>query len=246
MSSRSDRESQLLEAFLELADTLVDDYDVADVLHQLVKHCVDLLDAAAAGLLLSDQRGGLQVLASSSERTRLLELFQVQANEGPCLEAFRGGVAVSVPDLATETQRWPRFAPHAIREGFRSVHALPLRLRRETLGAMNLFGTEPGTLNEQDMRVARALADAATIGILQERAIRRSEVLTEQLQNALNSRVTIEQAKGVLAHADGLEMDEAFELLRSRSRSSNTRLGDLAHQLVTGALRTDDLLAQHN
>lgn len=243
MPPSAERESQLLHAFLELADILVDDYDVAEVLQQLVERCVELLDAAAAGLLLSDQRGGLQMMASSSERARLLELFQLQSNEGPCLEAFRSGEPVTVADLSTEVERWPSFAPEAVREGFRSVHAVPLRLRRQTLGALNLFGSEPGQLDEQDMRVARALADAATIGILQDRAIRRGEVLTEQLQNALNSRITIEQAKGILAHAGGLEMDQAFELLRNHSRRNRARLGELAHQLATGTLHPDELLA---
>jgi transcriptional regulator with GAF, ATPase, and Fis domain len=239
--SAAGRETRLLAAFVEMADTLVDDYDIADVLHQLVWHCAELLDAVAAGLMLADQRGNLQVLAASTEQTRLLELFQLQTNEGPCLDCFHTGEPIAVPDVSLATQRWPRFASEALREGFRSVHAVPMRLRRQTIGALNFFGRRPGPLGEQDLRVARALADTATIGILQERAIRRSEVLTEQLQTALNNRITIEQAKGLLAHATGLEMDQAFEALRAHARSTSTRLSEIAHQLVTGTLRPSQI-----
>jgi GAF domain-containing protein len=241
--SSTQREPRLVAAFVELADTLVDDYDVADVLHQLTRHCVRLLGAAAAGLLLADQRGSLQVLASSSERTRLLELFQVQADEGPCLDCFRTGKPILVSDLAAERARWPAFAEEALREGFRAVHAVPLRLRREVIGALNLFGTQPGAMSEQDLTVARALAGTATIGILQERAIHRGEVLTEQLQTALNSRTTIEQAKGLLAHAGGLDMGDAFEALRNYGRARSARLSVIAGELVTGALTPDQVLA---
>jgi GAF domain-containing protein len=226
-----------------MADTLVDDYDVADVLHQLTQHCVRLLDAAAAGLVLADQRGSLQVLASSTERTRMLELFQLQANEGPCLDCFNTGRPILVSDLKAERDRWPAFADTALREGFRAVHAVPLRLRREVIGALNLFGTQPMAMTEQDLTVARALADTATIGILQERAIHRGEVLTEQLQTALNSRTTIEQAKGLLAHAGGLDMGEAFEALRSYGRARSARLSVVAGELVTGVLAPDQILA---
>ncbi|MGW0176347.1 GAF and ANTAR domain-containing protein [Rhodococcus sp. NPDC003322] len=244
MPSSAERETQLLQAFVDMADTLVDDYDVADLLHLLVNHCVNLLGAAAAGLMLSDQRGGLQVLASSTERTRLLELFQLQVDEGPCLEAFGSGETVTAADLSDESARWPRFAPEALKQGFRSVHAVPLRLRKQTIGALNLFGTETGTLSSRDVQVARALADAATIGILQERAIRRAEVLTEQLQTALNNRVTIEQAKGILAQAGDLEMGQAFEVLRDHSRNTGIRLSSIAHDLVTGAVEPAALLAE--
>ena len=239
------REARLLAAFVRLADTLVDDYDMADLLHELAQHCVEILDVAAAGLLLSTQRGteSLQVLASSTEQTRLLELFQLQTNEGPCLECVRTGEAILVPDLTVAIERWPRFAPEALREGFVQVHALPLRLRGETIGALNLFGRRPGPLPEQDLRAARALADTATIGILQERAIHRGEVLTEQLQYALHSRVVIEQAKGVLAQAGDLDMDQSFQVLRAYARSHNSRLSEVAHQLVSGALRPQIVLA---
>ncbi|MET9631990.1 GAF and ANTAR domain-containing protein [Lentzea sp. NPDC006480] len=244
--SRTERESRLLQAFVQLADTLVDDYDVVDVLHRLVDHCVQLLDATAAGLMLSDQRGGLRVVAYSSAQTHMLELFQLQASEGPCLDCVTTGEPVLVGDLSAETGRWPRFAPRAIADGFASVHAVPMRLRRETIGTLNLFRHETGLLSDEDLLVVRALADTATIGILQERAIRRSEVVTEQLQTALNSRVVIEQAKGVLAFAGDLEMEEAFHALRGYARNGGRRLADVARELVVGELRPEDLLtARH-
>ncbi|WP_439658704.1 ANTAR domain-containing protein [Lentzea sp. HUAS TT2] len=241
--SRTERESRLLQAFVQLADTLVDDYDVVDVLHRLVEHCVQLLDATAAGLMLSDQHGGLQVVAYSSDQTRMLELFQLQESEGPCLDCVRTSEPVLVADLAETIQRWPRFAPLAIEEGFVSVHAVPMRLRRDTIGTLNLFRREAGLLSDEDLMVVRALADTATIGILQERAIRRGEVVTEQLQTALNSRVVIEQAKGVLAFAENLEMETAFRTLRGYARNRGRRLADVARELVLGELRPDELLA---
>ncbi|MFF0818612.1 GAF and ANTAR domain-containing protein [Rhodococcus sp. NPDC003318] len=243
MPSSAEREEQLLQALVEMTDTLVDDYDVADLLHLLVNYCVELVGASAAGLMLSDQRGSLQVLASSTEQTLLLELFQLQVDEGPCLDAYASGAMVTAVDLAAEAPRWPTFSRVALEQGFRSVHALPLRLRKQTIGALNLFGTETGALGARELKVARALADAATIGILHERALRRAEVLTEQLQTALNNRVTIEQAKGILAQAGDLDMGAAFEVLRAHSRRTSIRLSSIAHDLVTGVVEPADLLA---
>ncbi|MEV7042518.1 GAF and ANTAR domain-containing protein [Amycolatopsis sp. NPDC051061] len=228
------REQQLVRAFVDMADTLVDDYDVVDLLHRLAGYCVSLLGATAAGLLLSDQRGSLHVVAASDERTRLLELLQLQADQGPCLDAYRTGVPVHTDDLAVERNRWPVFAPEALAEGYRSVQAIPLRLRRQVIGALNLFGRDATLLGQENLEIARALADTATVGILQERAIRHGEVLTEQLQTALTSRVIIEQAKGVLFHAGGIPMDQAFERLRSYCRSHNLQLSVIAEDLARG------------
>lgn len=239
------REQQLVLAFVDMADTLVDDYDVVEVLHRLAGYCVSLLGATAAGLLLSDQQGGLQVMAASNERTRLLELLQVQADEGPCLDAYRSGEPIHVDDLAASADRWPVFTSEALAEGFHSVQAVPLRLRGQVIGALNLFGRETGPLAPQNLKVARALADTATIGILQERAIRRGEVLTEQLQRALTSRVVIEQAKGVLAHAGRVPVGEAFEALRSYCRTRNLRLGEVAENIARGGLAPGIVLADH-
>ncbi|UOZ03150.1 GAF and ANTAR domain-containing protein [Amycolatopsis sp. WQ 127309] len=227
-----DRERQVIRAFVALADTLVDDYDVADLLHTMVVECVDLLDITAAGLTLVDERGGLQVLASSTEQARLLELFQLNIDEGPCVDCFTGSAPVLVADIAAQAARWPRFAAEAAREGFASVHALPLRLRKHTIGALNLFGPQPGELSADDVALAQGMADTATIGILHERALRQGEILSEQLQTALNSRVIIEQAKGVLAISGQLGMDAAFAALRGYARRNNRRLSDVARALA--------------
>ena len=226
-------EVELADVLVELADTLVDDFDVIDFLHVLTQRCVQLLDVSAAGLLLTNAEGALQVVAASSERTRLLELFQLQTDQGPCVDCFRTGTPVSVADLAS-AGRWPRFTAAAAEVGFAAVHAVPMRLRQEVIGALNFFGIDPGALDARKLRMGQALADVATIGLLQQRAIHRRDVLSEQLQAALNSRVTIEQAKGVLAERLQVDMDRAFEILRSHSRNHNRRLSDLALAVVEG------------
>jgi len=224
---------QLADVFVEMADTLVDDFDVIDFLHVLTERCVQLLDVSAAGLLLTDQHNTLQVVAASSERTRLLELFQLQTDEGPCVDCFHTGQPVSVADLSS-AGRWPRFTAVAAEAGFAAVHALPMRLRADVIGAVNLFGTQPGALDGEKLRIGQALADVATIGLLQQRAIRQRDTLTEQLQHALNSRILIEQAKGVLAERYHLDVADAFALLRDGARSRKRRLSELAQAIVDG------------
>jgi transcriptional regulator with GAF, ATPase, and Fis domain len=228
------REESLVETFVLLADTLVDDYDVVDLLDVLVASCVDLFGITEAGLLLDDQKGNLAVVASSSEETRLLEVFQLQNHEGAALDCVANGQAVTSADLGGETTRWPRFAPAAAVAGFRSVVALPLRLRDQTIGALNLFSQQTALMSTSDQRLAQALADVATIGILQWRAGRRQAIVAEQLQHALNSRVIIEQAKGVLAERNGAGMDAAFNALRNHARSHNLKLTDVATAVVRG------------
>jgi len=226
-------EVQLADVFVEMADTLVDDFDVIEFLHVLTERCVQLLGVSAAGLLLTDGQDTLQLVAASSERTRLLELFQLQTDQGPCVDCFRTGQPVSVADVPS-AGRWPRFTAAAAEVGFAAVHALPMRLRDQVIGALNLFDTNPGALDEGRLRVGQALADVATIGLLQERAIRHRDVLTEQLQNALNSRILIEQAKGVLAERLHLDMANAFVVLRGGARNQNRRLTELAQAIVDG------------
>jgi GAF domain-containing protein len=227
------REQLLSRAFVGLADTLVDDYDIIDLLDRLVNYSVELLAADAAGILLADSQRTLRVVASSQEDAEVMELLQLQADQGPCMDCFSIGAPVSVPDLAEAAGRWPVFvAAVAERGAYRSVHALPLRLRSEAIGTLNLFHGQPGVLPDADLTVGQALADVATIGILSERAIRRSEVLTEQLQAALNSRVIIEQAKGVLAQRGNLTMAAAFDRLRRHARTHNTRLSEVARQVI--------------
>jgi transcriptional regulator with GAF, ATPase, and Fis domain len=229
----SGRQSRVAEAFVALADTLVDDYDMLDLLDRLVGISVGLLAADAAGIVLADARHQLTVVAASSDAAELLEMLQLQNEQGPCLDAYRSGAPVSVPDLREAEGRWPRFtASVASLSEFASVHALPMRLRGQSIGALNLFHRTPGPLPEADLALGQALADVATIGILQERAIRRAEVVAEQLQTALTSRVIIEQAKGVLAHHGGVTMDIAFDRLRGYARSRHSRLTEVARGLV--------------
>lgn len=224
---------RLASVFVEMADTLVDDFDVVEFLQMLTVRTSELISATAAGLLLADHQGHLQMMAASDERARLLELFQVQAVEGPCQDCFRRGAPVVNVDLAAARAEWPRFAPRAVDAGFRSVHAFPLRLRGETIGALSLFGNDPGRLEPHDAAVVQSLADVATIGLLQQRAIHHGEVLAEQLRSALQSRIAIEQAKGALAQLHDCTTDEAFELLRLWCRLHNRRLSEVAHALVS-------------
>jgi len=231
--SPTDREQSASQAFVVLADTMVADYDAIDLLDRLIGFCVDLLPADAAGIVLEDARRELRVVAASSEAAELMELLQLQSDEGPCLDCFQSAAAVSIADLAGAADRWPRFVTAVADHGqFRAVHALPLRLRGQAIGALNLFDREPGSLPHADLALGQALADVATIGILQERAIRRAEVVNEQLQMALTSRVTIEQAKGVLSQHFGDSVGAAFERLRRYARSRNAKLAGVAGQVV--------------
>ena len=226
-------DSELLtDTFVDLADTMVADFDIIDFLHMLTDRSVVLLAASAAGVVLADPRGELRVAAASSEAAGMAELFQIQNDEGPCLECFRTGHPVTAADLAGPGTQWPRFAAAATAAGFGTVEALPMRLRDQVIGALNLFRATPGPFEPADLRIAQALADVATIGLLQERNLRRSETIAEQLQAALNSRVIIEQAKGKLAERLATDMDNAFKLLRDHARDTNQRLTDVARNFV--------------
>ncbi len=236
------REGSLSRAFVVLADTLVDDYDIIDLLDRLVGYCVQLLPSDAAGIVLGDARQELRDVAASSEAAQLMELLQLQSDEGPCLDCYQNAEPVSIADLEQAVDRWPTFVAAVAERGqFRSVHALPLRLRNRAIGALNLFHRLPGPLPEADLVVGQALADVATIGILQERAIRRGEVLNEQLQAALTSRVIIEQAKGAVAQASGVGMEQAFNRLRGYARTRNLKLSDVARDVVNGMLDPEAL-----
>ena len=230
------REERLVETFVELADTLVDDFDVIDFLHMLTTRATELLDVAEAGLLLADPTGTLQLMASSSEQARALELYQLQNEEGPCLDCYRSGEPVISEDLERERERWPRFAEEARKDGFASVHAVPLRLREKVIGALGLFGAHPGRLGEADLTAAQGMGHIATISLLNQRALGEAHTITQQLQGALESRVAIEQAKGVLAERCGMNIDEAFHRLRQHARNTNQRLSDVAQEVVKGNL----------
>jgi GAF domain-containing protein len=229
-------DERLAQTFVELADTLVGGFDLMEFLHMLTERCVELLEVDAAGLLLADARGTLQLVAASTEQARVVELFQIQNDEGPCLDSYRTGQPVIVPDIAVADAalRWPRFTAAAREMGFAAVHAIPMRLRNQVIGTLNLFGSAPDGLDPAVARAARALVDIATIGILQERASREQGIVAGQLQVALNSRVIIEQAKGILAERLRVTPDQAFLILRDYSRSNNRPLTQLAGDVITG------------
>jgi len=230
------REKLLARTFVELADTLVDEFDVADFLRTLVEQSVRLMAVSAAGVVLSDSNGKLRMAAASSERAGVLETLAVEMDDGPCIDCLRSGHPVASADLTVDTERWPRFVAAAATAGFRGAQAVPMRLRRQVIGALTLLNAEPMRLERDEADLLQALADVATIGILQHRAIVRGEVLTEQLQTALNSRVTIEQAKGVVSAQSGdPDMEHAFTALRGYARAHNLRLAELARSIANGS-----------
>ncbi len=230
------REALLTSTLVELADTLVADFDVIELLTLLSDRCVEVLHVDAAGILLVGTDGELRVMASSSEAMRVLELFEIQTEEGPCVDCYRTGKPVTNQALDAADSRWPRFAAEALALGVHSVHALPLRLRGSVIGALNLFNTEPGEMTSDDVSVAQAFADVATIAILQQRASLEARNVNEQLNLALNSRIVIEQAKGMIAERRGLTMEQAFTALRTHARNHNLRLVDVAHAIIVGTL----------
>lgn len=219
-------------AFAELADTLVDDFDLTEFLHVVTLRVHEALEVDAVGMLLASNSGSLNVVAASSEQAQLLELYQLQNAQGPCLDCYHTGHRVSCPDLAASAHRWPRFAARALEAGFAAVHALPMRLRDEVIGGMNLFTKSPGPLDPDLLELGQALTDVATIGLLHQRAMQQHELLTQQLQNALNSRLTIEQAKGALAERRDITTDDAFELMRTYARQNHFKLTDVAKAVV--------------
>ncbi|WP_405064490.1 GAF and ANTAR domain-containing protein [Kribbella sp. NBC_01505] len=235
------REQRLAQVFVELADTLVDDFDVIDLLHTLCEASVELLQAEAAGLILADPRSVLHVMASTTEEANLLELFVLQNDEGPCLDCYSTGIQMVNIDLQEVEERWPRFRAATIAAGYRSTHALPLRLRGQVIGVLNLFCTDRATLSDSDVDLGQALCDIATVGLLQERTVRRSELLAEQLQSALNSRILLEQAKGVLSERAGIGVDEAFVLMRAYARRNRLQLGAVAGAVIDGTLTASEV-----
>jgi GAF domain-containing protein len=228
------REALLAKTLVALADTLVDDFDVIDTLTRLVDSCIEVLDVDAAGLMLAPPDGALRVMASSSETMRLLELFEMQSQEGPCLDCYRSGEPVLNEQLADD--RWPRFGREVVEAGFHTVHALPMRLRGNIIGALNLFCADRSQMTPADVVAAQALADVATIAILQHRASVEGQRVNEQLQYALNSRIIIEQAKGMAAERLDMDMEDAFATLRNHARSHNLRLAVVAESVIDGTL----------
>lgn len=230
------RESLLTSTFVQLADTLVDEFDVVDLLTMLADRCVEVLDVSAAGLMLAATEGELRVVASSDEAMRLVELFELQSQEGPCLDCYRTRQPVLNEHLGVHRARWARFEPVALEAGFHSVHALPLRLRGEVIGALNLFRADRADLAADDIVAGQALADAATIAILQHRAVLEVQLVNAQLDHALSSRIVIEQAKDVLAERAGLDVESAFAVMREHARNHNLKLVDVARGVIDGTL----------
>lgn len=237
----SSKQTQLGETMVQLADNLVTDFDVVEILTLLADRCVSILGVSAAGLMLAGPDGVLRVIASSTEQMHLLELFELQADEGPCLECFQTGNVVTRDDLATAVSRWPKFAPEAMANGFQAVHALPMRLRGAVIGALNLLQTAKEGIDDEGVKAAQALADIATIAILQYRATVESDELMDQLNTALNTRLVIEQAKGIVSEREKLDMEHAFDALRGHARTNNLRLTDVATAVVNGTLNTSTL-----
>jgi transcriptional regulator with GAF, ATPase, and Fis domain len=234
-------EQRVTAVFVELADTLVDEFDALDFLSTLTERSVELLPTDAAGVILNDLRGGLHVVASTSDQAQVLELLELQNDEGPCLDCFNSGRAVVNVGMSEARSRWPRFTAAASEVGFQSTHAIPLRLRDSVVGAMNLFCVSDTRLSDEDTALGQALADIATIGLLQERAVRQSGLIAEQLQTALNSRILIEQAKGVLLASAGIDVDRAFQLMRGYSRRNNQPMRAVAQRVLDQALTVDQL-----
>lgn len=232
----STREDQLLQTVGTLADSLVDDFDVVELLQLLVDECATIFDAAAAGILLLSPTGHLEVIVSTSERSEFVGLMQLRAGEGPCVEAVETGEVVSVVDLRDVADRWPVFAEDARNSGFTSLHAIPMRLRDSVIGSLNLFRDRVGVLNTDDAAAAKTLADIATISILQQRLVEESVIAQGQLQRALDSRVIIEQAKGYISQSHNLDMDSAFRLIRGHARATQTRLSTVATEIISGRL----------
>lgn len=236
------RETRLVEALVKMTDSLVAGYDLAELLQYLVDTSVDLLDAAAAELVLTDRHGQLQALAATSEHTDLLEAVQIRTGRGPCMDCYTTGQPQSITDLKADVDRWPQFAPLALDQGIRSVHAVPMRDRNRTIGALNLFRTRPGELAHADRRAAQALADAATIGILRQRDAEETPELNAQLEHALAGRAVIQQAKGILAEHGQMDMDQAFTALRALAEHHHLPLTEIAADVVFQRRHPTDLL----
>ena len=237
----AEREGEVAAAFMSLTSTLATSYDIVDLLDQLASHCAQLLNIRSAGLLIADGLGVLHVLAAFNEQTRQLEVLQLQRDEGPCLDCFHSGSPVLVPDLVDSSARWPQFVPAARAAGFASVHAVPVRLRNNVLGALGLFGDTPGQLNAQDLALGQALADVASLALVHARVVPDQMAISDQLQAALTSRVLIEQAKGLVAQRSGVDVAAAFVLLRRYARDHGQRLSDIAGQIVARHLSIEDL-----
>jgi GAF domain/ANTAR domain len=233
--TNTSRETRVLDAVVSLVDSLLEDFDVVDLLTALTERCAELLDIEAAGFLLADPLQQLRLLAATSEHVREIELFQLQADEGPCVDCYTTGQPVSVADIQRATERWPRFVPAAVGAGFASVHAVPMRAAGIVLGALGLFGTRPGELTEADLLVGQTLTHVACVAVLQGHPPTPA-TLMPPLRSALTSRVIIEQAKGLLHQMLDVSLEQSFNLLRAYARANGEHLTDVAQRLMTDRL----------
>lgn len=229
------RETDIVQSLIRMADTLVSDYDPIALLTDLAESCVRILDVDAAGVSLGED-STLRFVAASSETMEMMELYQIERHEGPCFDAYSTGMAVATSDLETNRSRWPKWAAKALESGYQAAAAFPLRLRDETIGALNIYSSRIRELNKRDVDVGRGLADMATIGLLHEGVVTRNRVVQDQLQFALDSRVVIEQAKGMLAERHGILHQDAFDRIRNHARKSGLRLRDVAAGVVQEGL----------
>lgn len=236
------RETRLLEAVVSLVDSLLEDFDVVELVTDLTRQCAQLLDVASAGLLLAGPDGQLRLVTATSGRTAELELFQLQTHEGPCLECYRTGRQLSVADLRTAARRWPGFVEAARRQGFASVHAIPMRAAGTVIGALGLFGVTPGELNPLDLAVGQTLAHVATVAILQQHGP-APETVSIRLRDVLRQQVLVEQAKGLVHDALRVPLDEAATLLRAYARRHHRHLTDVCETLVSDRGQRPMLLA---
>lgn len=240
--TETSRETRVLDAVVSLVDSLLDEFDVVDLLTELTEQCTQLLDIASAGLLLADPRGQLHLMAATSEAVHDLELFQLQADEGPCLDCYTTGRPVSVADLTDAQARWPRFIGAAARTGIASVHAVPIRAAGTVLGALGLFGTKTGDVTEADQLLAQTLAHVACVAILQEHAP-TPDTVSPQLRAVLASRVVVEQAKGFLRERLAVSAEDAFALLRRYAHAHGEHMTDVSRRLITVRQDREAILA---
>jgi GAF domain-containing protein len=225
---------RVAEVCVELSDTLVPHFTPLDHLSTLCERCVELLDITAAATVLSDRPDDRFVVAVAPERSRLREVLAVAATEGPGTDLGGTGQCVLSDAFQDEVDRWRAFGRAATAAGFESAHALPLRCRAEVVGMLALLHEHPHRVSDADHHLGQLLADTATIGLLQHRAVSTAEGVQAQLQCALTSRVLIEQAKGVLAQQGHVDVDDAFHVMRRYARAHNLRLVDVARTVTTG------------
>jgi GAF domain-containing protein len=230
----AEQERTMLEAFVTLADSLVGDYEVNEFLRMLMERCAEVFEVTTAGVMLESADGHLRIAAALSAEMEELEQAEVDNEDGPCHEAYRTGEPVVADDLDTSdvADRWPRVVDRMREMGLKAVYAFPLRLRDDRIGALNLYRAAPGAFRDEDVRLAQAMADVATIGILQVRKLESAEQRAGQLQHALDSRVVIEQAKGIVSARRDVSVDEAFHAIRRHARSHGRNIHEVARSII--------------